>query len=596
MTRSRLLLLAGLLGCLGCSGTEETPVFGPGPRVWGGTDPDWTIIYPASGNERLLAACALADGEAWAVGTGGVVVHHDGARWVREESRTGASLADVATDGRLVCAVGSGGAIVTREAGRWRREESGTSRALRAVAVMADGTAWAGGEGGVLLRRTQGTWAPWAASGGAAITSLAAWRDTLVVGDAAGAVAGWSALGGRGMGAFAGTGVLRLAVSPGGTLFAAADSLYRYDTGRWIGLRANSDARLAANDNLLFAGRYALSHDGVGPGQDSRSYGPSLGDEIAAICAVGPTGALAIGQHGAFAWLDDEAWRRDRTGSGAWTIKRLADGTICSLLNGEVIAWEDDHWRTVGPLPPAANPNYLLDGLDRSRLVLRAGAGLLLGGRTWTVVPAPPLSVRQALIDPAGGLVVSDEDGIIGWDGREWRREVVREAGSFFLLQLVRTRAGEVFAFNEQLVMRREEGRWRELARLGPMSGVINGRPLAVVGRFPETLVLLGTFKWLRWDAHADSVQGDWQDYLPPGGFGSSLVYHETAGSVFALGTDDLVIRLRLDGRPDGAWEEVTGSLPSDARDLWVARDGAVMVQDTFGRVWRHPPVDGVRP
>ena len=419
MTGPRLLLLGSLLVCLGCSGTEETPVFGPGPEVWAGYDPAWTVVYPTNGPERLLAACAVASGEAWAVGTGGVVLHHEDQRWLRERSDTGATLADVATDGRLVCAVGSGGAIIAREGGAWRREASGTSRALRAVAVAADGTAWAGGEGGVLLRRAAGIWRPAPQPTTSAVTALAVWADTLFVGDAAGVVRGLAGVGGRELGAFGGTGVVRLAVSPSGTLFAAADSLYRYDSGRWVALRRNSDHGLAANDSLVFSGTSAYRHDG----SESWCYVRLSGNGLAAACAVGPAGALAVGLHGAFSWLRDGAWRMDLNGGGTWGIVPLADGTACALVDGQVIAWDDDSWKVVAAFPDTSFIR-LADGLDRSHLLLRVDSGYLLTGATGpAAVPPPPDWLNQVLIAPDGAVVGIDYAGLVAWNGQEWRRE-----------------------------------------------------------------------------------------------------------------------------------------------------------------------------
>lgn len=586
MTGPRLLLLGSLLSCLGCSGTEETPVFGPGPEVWAGFDPAWTVVHPTNGPERLLAACAVASGEAWTVGTGGVVLHQEGRRWLRERSDTGATLADVATDGRLVCAVGSDGAIIVREDGAWRREASGTSRALRAVTVAADGTVWAGGEGGVLLRREAGSWRPSPRTTTADVTALATWADTLFVGDAAGVVSGLAGTGGRELGAFGGTGVLRLTVSPSGTLFAAADSLYRYDSGRWVALRRNSDHRLAANDNLVFSGTSAYRHDG------SWYYVSWSGTELAAACAVGPAGALAVGQYGAFAWLRDGAWRTDLDGGCTWGIVPLADGTACALVDNQVIVRDDDRWNVVAAFPDTLFTR-LADGLDRSHLLLRVGSGYVLTGATGSVtVPLPSDWLSQALIAPDGAVVGADYQGLVAWDGQEWRREYTIQGEEQHQFTLSRVRSGELFAINGSRVLRRDEGCWREVARLSWPAGIYNREyRLIAAGRFPDSFVVLGGSRWLNWDARADSVQGDWRYFDPPRNEARVAVFSATVSAIYAV--DDRtsrVLRLQFTGPEAGGWVAMTGSLPDRVSSLRVDPDGSITAfAASTGRIWRHP-------
>ncbi len=588
MTRPRLLLLGCLLLCLGCSGTEEAPVFGPGPAVWSGYDPAWAVVYPASGAERLLGACALASGEAWAVGTGGVVVHHAGHRWEREGSGIAATLADVATDGRLVCAVGSDGAIIVREGGAWRRESGHTNHPLRAVAFTADGTAWAGGGSGagVLLRRTEAGWRLGRNPDIPPISALAAMGDTLVVGCVTGLAVGMAATGERILGTLGGPGVLRLAVSPSGTLFAAADSLYRYDAGRWVALANQSDRRLAANDSLVFNGSRSWPHEGGGSGH----WVNSPGQEVVAICAAGRSGALVVGLYGAFSWLRDGAWRRDLGGGfSQWNLS-LADGTVCGVVDRQVIAWDEDGWRVIHG--PSVDSPALMDGLDREHLLLWVGGEFVRIGPDGQVsVPEPPSWVESPLIAPDGAVVGRDGDGILAWTGQEWRRELSFEnAGGTF--RLTRTRAGELFGVNSRSVWRRSDGHWRQEARLAFPEDDWNvwGGDVAA-GRFPDSFTVVGGNRWLNWSARADTVQGDWRPYLPSSASVSIGAVCETAGAVYLLERySHRVLGLRF-GRPEArAWAEMTGPLPERAEMLRVEPDGAITAfARSTGRVWRFP-------
>jgi len=595
VTGPRLLLLGSLLLCLGCSGMEETPVFGPGPGVWAGYDPAWTVVHPTNGTERLLAACALASGEAWAVGTGGVVVHHVGERWLRERTGTGATLADVATDGRLVCAVGSGGAIIVREGGEWRREASGTSGALRAVAFAADGTPWAGGEGGALLRRTEEGWHRKVQLGASDVTALVALGDTMVVGYASGRVVGMFGPMWRTLGEFGGTGVLRLAVSPSGTLFAAADSLYRYDSGRWIALSGNADHRLAANDSLVFCGGVALRLDGSGDWHDPLHWIPWPGQQLAAVCAVGPAGALAVGLDGAFSWLRDGAWRRDPDGGCTGAGVPLADGTICALIDGQVIAWDDDRWRVVGASPVAHSDTLsieLVDGLDRSRLLFRANAGFVLTGASRQVVPPPPYRwSTQALLAPDGALVGADEEGLIAWDGQEWRREYINPDEGWLSYELGRTRDGQLFALHGRGILSREKGRWRAVARLAESDYISHVGAYSAAGPVGDSWVVLGAQRWLHWRDRDDSVQNDWRPYEPPRNDVWIWVSCEAAGVVYALEQNaNRVLGLRFAGPETGEWSAVTGPLPDRVQALRVEPDGSITAfAPVAGRVWRYP-------
>jgi photosystem II stability/assembly factor-like uncharacterized protein len=125
---------------------------------------------------------ALPSGAAiWAAGSDGKVVRSDdaGASWKLQPTPVLTTLQDIAAwDTQRAVAVGNGGAvIVTGDGGlTWRAADvprSSIANKLVRVKTLADGTAWAVGEGGMVLRSI-GFGAQWSR---AAEEEDAAWND-----------------------------------------------------------------------------------------------------------------------------------------------------------------------------------------------------------------------------------------------------------------------------------------------------------------------------------------------------------------------------------------------------------------------------------
>ncbi|AQV98164.1 glycosyl hydrolase [Cupriavidus necator] len=110
--------------------------------------------------DAFYGIALLPDGQMWAVGTNGKILHSDdaGQNWHRQGSPSHESLQDIAAwDARRAVAVGNEGVVLTTEdAGRsWapaQAPKSAISNKLMRVHVSQDGSAWAVGSGGVLLR------------------------------------------------------------------------------------------------------------------------------------------------------------------------------------------------------------------------------------------------------------------------------------------------------------------------------------------------------------------------------------------------------------------------------------------------------------
>lgn len=117
---------------------------------------------PASKRARGLRAVRDIAGRAYAIGLRGMVYRLDAIeRWTRIDEGLPQSFDGQAIHGfghEDVYAVGRAGQIWRFDGRRWRAERAPTKANLNAVVGAPDGTVYAGGHGGVLLRRRRGTW------------------------------------------------------------------------------------------------------------------------------------------------------------------------------------------------------------------------------------------------------------------------------------------------------------------------------------------------------------------------------------------------------------------------------------------------------
>lgn len=141
----------------GVSFGSETVAFAvAGPYVlrWDGAA--WSFVHQASGN--LHGVVALSEGELYAVGDGGLVLHGEGDVFTERETGAGASLRAIASadDGTLF-AVGDGGVALRRDGGAWVAERSGTTHDLLALVARGQ-SVWAVGSRATILHRTNAGW------------------------------------------------------------------------------------------------------------------------------------------------------------------------------------------------------------------------------------------------------------------------------------------------------------------------------------------------------------------------------------------------------------------------------------------------------
>ncbi len=87
-----------------------------------------------------------------AVGDSGTVLHFDGAVWQQEPVGYTGLLRSVWYDGQRAMTVGASGTVLVREGGVWHTVASGTSQFLRRVAGSSWDRLWVAGDSGTLLR------------------------------------------------------------------------------------------------------------------------------------------------------------------------------------------------------------------------------------------------------------------------------------------------------------------------------------------------------------------------------------------------------------------------------------------------------------
>ncbi|MDW8283321.1 MAG: hypothetical protein RMK29_16535 [Myxococcales bacterium] len=124
----------------------------PEPYMWPDRRPDWRGIAVLPGGEVFVVGGAVtpeADAEA-------AILHRTAGVWVRERPipRVTSALQAVASDGRHVLAVGTAGTILRREGMSWIVEDSDVADDVQLFALtVVDGLFYAAGTGGAVLRR-----------------------------------------------------------------------------------------------------------------------------------------------------------------------------------------------------------------------------------------------------------------------------------------------------------------------------------------------------------------------------------------------------------------------------------------------------------
>lgn len=92
-------------------------------------------------NTPLFAICGDADGQAWAVGDRGIVLHFDGTDWTVEDAGTRAHLRTVIRldDGRVMAAGGDGTVLMRDVEGTWQALDCQVSSNFTAAMALPDG-------------------------------------------------------------------------------------------------------------------------------------------------------------------------------------------------------------------------------------------------------------------------------------------------------------------------------------------------------------------------------------------------------------------------------------------------------------------------
>ena len=123
----------------------------------------WQVVQPGT-PRALYDVAAVAAGDAWAVGTGGTVLHWKGnpASWELVDVKSLAWLRGVAvtsTGGWIVGEKGALFALINQTS--WIATPSNTSATLNDVWIASGSDAWAVGENGTLMHWNGTAWAPY---------------------------------------------------------------------------------------------------------------------------------------------------------------------------------------------------------------------------------------------------------------------------------------------------------------------------------------------------------------------------------------------------------------------------------------------------
>lgn len=419
------------------------------------------------------ALWGLSRDELWAVGWMGLILRFDGTSWTRvrggvttDENRYAAIPENTplfAIDGRAdgtAWAVGDTGTILRCEAGTWVAEASGTRAHLRCVRCLSDGQVLAAGADGTILRRSEeGLWEAQTSPHGSTFTAA-------------------------------------LEVEPGTLLLAG---------GRYF-----VDGNAFRGDLVL------LDKDGARPlfaGARFRRF-RDLAQTRAGIVAVGDGGQMHL-------LRGDEL---DRIDSG--TIHDLQG--LVALPGGEALAVGD--FGTVLMGSPAAlttiapaiqageTPSRwaaMESGTDRQLWGLWAdpdtgithacgeeGTVLVLDRGQWEALPAAgDLGIHTLARAPDGGLLAAGQLGEIHhFDGSVWRKHFDLFMDVTILTLWSDGQGALLAAGDEGLVLRHHEGDWSRMAS-GTRSALYG-----LWGRDADHLLAVGDFglvlRWngTRWD------------------------------------------------------------------------------------------------
>ena len=144
---------------LALRGDEKGRVGAVGDEVVLGDGASWSVSD--TGTERALYGLDFdPKGDAWAVGTGGTVIHQSGSSWKEVDVETFAWLHAIWFGKKSAWIVGDGGLALTQFQSAWQPVTTGTTQVLHAVHGVSDDAVWAVGEGGIILFWNGTSWKP----------------------------------------------------------------------------------------------------------------------------------------------------------------------------------------------------------------------------------------------------------------------------------------------------------------------------------------------------------------------------------------------------------------------------------------------------
>lgn len=508
----------------------ETPVRLPVHAFWGtGRAALWAVGW--------MGAILRFDGAAWQHVRGGVVT--EAGRFAAEAENMPLFAIDGGSDG-TAWAVGDNGTILRLVAGAWTPEPSGTRAHLRAVRCLSDGRVLAAGADGTLLIRTEGGgWHPVPCpvattltaalelepgrvllAGGRYFVGDNAFRGDLVLLDADGARPLFAGARFRRFRDLAATGAGVLTVGDGGEMHLFRNRrMQRIDSGTPHDLQAL----------VPLPGGEALA---VG------DFGTVLHGSPAALTAFAP----AVSTGPAPSCWSPMPSGTDRQLWGLWTDPQSGVAHACGEA-GTVLMLDRDRWEA---LPPVGD-----------------------------------LGLHALARAPDGSLLAAGQLGEIHrFDGARWHRAFDLMMDVTILALWSDGQGTLIAAGDEGLILRHEAGRWTRMAS-GTRSALYG-----LWGRDAEHLLAVGDFGLvLRWNGRS------WDEFASGTEHFLFDVWGRALDDIFVVGLSGTI------GHFDGQRWRIT---PARARNdllaltgtaqhvVAVGAGGAAMLHD--GRHWAPDP------
>ena len=439
-----LLLAAVLLG--GC-GSGETIILTPvSPVCDHPVDPAWRCLAPLNGTQDLTDGVWLPDDTVVLVGTGGMVLTHDGNAWQRSTvTGVGAFRAICATADGTAVAAGHSGAVAVRGSTDWTVVDLGVAQAWREIVARND-EVWVVGHGGQVACGQMGAaaggghagiWRTLTVPDGRDLSGVCVHRDTVFVCGGEGLLTlfdeTWIEVSAPRL---LGQEVHSVVATDDGRLLALADTLYSrtptgwqpvYRTDLQIPIRA--DARMTYEGGALWLEHSTDYLNGAMllPRGEAMSYGyfspRGRGDFSAARDSLN---FLAFSAQGGLAWYADDTVFEDPSGlHGRIYNARFNDGSVYvfSLLGQFRIAGDELERISVGDCLSdytLATPDAIAGvSLDDFYVLEWDDLYHSQGGSCSKVYEFAEPDGQASMATDGTYLYIGRECGLLRWDGTE---------------------------------------------------------------------------------------------------------------------------------------------------------------------------------